>query len=120
MEQLNSTESNSIFKIIIPKYIVGLLIDGKLVWLQEEDQNEDISISLIIREQFSTFRALQGYSGSNLIDPTLQDNVFIGTEIFPYIYHVGSTFNLHSVINNGLVLGGQNLRRRQTVLLLAC
>ena len=30
------------------------MIDGKLVWLQEEDRNEDISIALIIREQFST------------------------------------------------------------------
>ena len=60
-------------------------------------------------------RALQGHSGSNLIDPTLQDNVIIGTGIFPYIYHVGCTFNLHSIINNGLVLGGQSLSKRQTV-----
>ena len=29
-------------------------------------------------------RALQGHSGSNLIDPTLQDNVLIGPGIFPY------------------------------------
>ena len=54
MEQLNSGESNSIFEVIIHKYIIGLMIDGKLVWLQEEDRNEDISIVLIIREQFST------------------------------------------------------------------
>ena len=64
-------------------------------------------------------RALQGHSGSNLIDPMLQENVVIGTGIFPYIYHVGCTFNLHSVINNGLVLGGQNLSRRQTVFFLS-
>ena len=63
-------------------------------------------------------RALQGHSGSNLIDPTLQDNVLIGTGIFPCIYHVGCTFNLHSIINNGLVPGGQNLSRRQTVFFL--
>ena len=55
-------------------------------------------------------RALQGHSGSNLIDPTLQDNVVIGTGIFLYIYHVGCAFNLHSMINNGLIPGGQNLR----------
>ena len=54
------------------------------------------------------FRALQGHSGSNLIDPTLQDNVLIGTGIFLYINHVGCTFNLHSIINNGLVPGGQD------------
>ena len=63
-------------------------------------------------------RALQGHSGSNLIDPTLQDNVSFGTGIFPYIYHVGCTFNLHSIINNGLIPGGQNLSRRQKVFFL--
>ena len=54
MEQLNSTKSNYIFEIIIHKYKFGLMIVGKLVWLQEEDPNEDISIVLIIWEQFST------------------------------------------------------------------
>ena len=63
-------------------------------------------------------RVVQRHSGSNLIDPTLQDNVLIGTGIFPYIYHVGCTFNLHSIINNGLIPGGQNLSRRQTVFFL--
>ena len=60
-------------------------------------------------------RALQGHSGSNLIDPTLQDNVLIGPGIFPYIYHIGCAFNLHSIINNGLIPEGQDLSRRQTV-----
>ena len=63
-------------------------------------------------------RALQGHSGSNLIDSTLQDNVLIGPGIFPYIYHVGSNFNLHSIVSNGLIPGGQNLSRRQTVFFL--
>ena len=62
--------------------------------------------------------ALQGHSASNLIDPTLQDNVVIGTGIFPYIYHIGCAFNLHSIINNGLIPGGQDLSRRQTVFFL--
>ena len=63
-------------------------------------------------------RALQGHSGSNLIDPALQDNVLIGPGIFSYIYHVGSNFNLYSIISNGLVPGGQNLSRRQTLFFL--
>ena len=63
-------------------------------------------------------RALQGHSGSNLIDPTLQDNVLIGPGIFPYIDHVGSTFNLYSIVSNGLIPGGQNLSRRQKVFFL--
>ena len=57
-------------------------------------------------------RALQGHSGNNLIDPTLQDNVVIGTGIFPYVYHIGCAFNLHSIINNGLILGGRNSSKR--------
>ena len=63
-------------------------------------------------------RALQGHSGRNLIDPSLQDNVVIGTGIFHYIYHIGCAFNLHSIINNGLIPGGQDLSRRQTVFFL--
>ena len=69
-------------------------------------------------ESIIYLRALQGHSGSNLIDPALQDNVLIGPGIFFYIYHMGSTFNLCSIVRNGLVLGGQNLSRRQTVFFL--
>ena len=57
-------------------------------------------------------RALQGHSGNNLIDPTLQDNVVIGSKIFHYIYHIGCAFNPHFIINNGLIPGGQDLSRR--------
>ena len=64
-------------------------------------------------------RALQGHSGSNVIDPTLLDNVLIGPGVFPYIYHVGCTFNFYSIINNGLILGSQDSSRRKTVILLA-
>ena len=46
------------------------------------------------------FRALQGHSGSNLIDPTLHDNVVIGSGVFHYMCHMGCAFNLHSIINN--------------------
>ena len=63
-------------------------------------------------------RALQGHSGGNLIDLTLQDNVLIGPEIFLYIYHVGINFNLYSIISNGLIPGGQNLSRRQSIFFL--
>ena len=54
-------------------------------------------------------RALQGHSGDSLIDLALQDNVLIGLGVLPYIYHVGCAFNLHSIIGNGLIPGGQNL-----------
>ena len=37
-------------------------------------------------------RALQGHSGSNLIDPLLQDNVIIHRGLFQNIYHIGCAF----------------------------
>ena len=64
------------------------------------------------------FRALQGHSGRSLIDPTLQDNVIIPEGFFQYIYHVGCAIRLHSIINSGLIPGGQNLSKRQTVFFL--
>ena len=59
-------------------------------------------------------RALQGHSGRNLIDPSLQDNVLIPNDFFEYIYHIGCAINLHSIMNSGLIPGGQNLSKRQT------
>ena len=64
------------------------------------------------------FRALQGHSRRNLIDPSLQDNVVIQSGFFHQIYHIGCAFNLHSITNNGLILGGQNSSKRQTVFFL--
>ena len=64
------------------------------------------------------FRALQGHSRRKLIDPSLQDNVVIQSGLFQHIYHIGSAFNLHSIINNGLIPGGQNSSKRQTVFFL--
>ena len=65
------------------------------------------------------FRALQGHSGRKHIDhPSLQDNVVIQSGFFQHIYHVGCAFNLHSTINSGLIPGGQNSSKRQTVFFL--
>ena len=72
----------------------------------------------VIQEHLVYFRALQGHSGRNLIDPSLQDNVVIPSNFFQHIYHVGCAFNLHSIINSGLILGGQNSSKRQTVFFL--
>ena len=65
--------------------------------------------------EFLYLRALQGHSGRNLIDPSFQDNVLIPDGFFKYTYHVGCAINLHSIINSGLIPGGQNLSKRATV-----
>ena len=65
-----------------------------------------------------SLRALQGHSGRNLVDPSLQDNVVIPSRFFQYIYHIGCAFNLHSIINSGFILGSENSGKRQTVFFL--
>ena len=70
------------------------------------------------QERILYLRALQGHSGNNLINPTLQDNVMIERGIFPYIYHMGCSTNLHSITKNGLIPGGPDSNRRQTVFFL--
>ena len=42
----------------------------------------------------------------------------IESGIFHHIYHIGCAFNLHSMINNGLIPGGQGSSRRQIVFFL--
>ena len=54
-------------------------------------------------------RALPAHSGRNPIDSSLQDNVLIPDNFFEYINHIGCAINLHSIINSGLIPGGQNL-----------
>ena len=115
-DQFNSGRSGIFFRINFQKYFIGRMIVGKHAWQQEEEQKGDISTVLIFQEQF--FRTLQGHPGRNLIDPSLQDNVIIQSGFFQHIYHIGCALNLHSIINNGLIPGGQNSSKRQTVFFL--
>ena len=52
------------------------------------------------------------------MDPSLQDNVVIPSNFFQHIHHIGCAFNLHSIINSGLIPGGHNSSKRQTVFFL--
>ena len=42
----------------------------------------------------------------------------IGSGIFHHIFHIGCSFNIHSIINNELILGSQDSSRKQTVFFL--
>ena len=63
-------------------------------------------------------RALQGHSGRNPIDSSQQDNVLIPDKFFEFFCHIGCAINVHSITNSGLIAGGQNLSKRQTVFFL--
>ena len=66
--------------------------------------------------QFLYLRANQGHSRDNAVDPALQDNVLLPNGFTEYIYHVGNAKELNSIIRNGLIPGGNSLKRgRQAV-----
>ena len=71
-------------------------------------------------EEILYLRALQGRSGRNPIDPTLQDSVMILDDFFKYIYHVGCAINLHSIINSRLIPGRTNFEQQTDSILPAC
>ena len=116
--QSSSTQSNFIFEIIPHKYSICLMIVGKHAWEQGRGAKRGYQYCSDDSGRILYLRALQGHSGSNLIHPVLKDIVVIGSGIFHHIYLIGCAFNLHSMINNGLIPGGQDLSRRQTVFFL--
>ena len=84
---------------------------GRVQW-QKGGGNKTKSV---LGQEILYLRALQGHSGRNLIDLSLQDNVLIPNDFFEYIYHIRCAINSHSIVNSGLIPGGQNLSKRQTV-----
>ena len=65
---------------------------------------------------FLYFRAIQGHSGENLVDPALQDNVLLPEDFTQYIYHIGNVSKIHSTIRSGLIPGRRSLKKdRQSV-----
>ena len=67
-------------------------------------------------ETIPYFRAIQGHSGRKEIGPALQDNVLSPSDFAENIYHVGSSHDMHSIIQSGLIPGRQDIKKgRQTV-----
>ena len=92
---------------------IGLMICGRARWQEAEATRKDYN--MVLTRQDKKF-SLQGHSGRNPIDPSLQDNVLIPHNFFEYIYHIGCAVSLHSITNSGLIAGGQNSsRERQMV-----
>ena len=65
-------------------------------------------------------RALQGHSGRNLVHPSFQDNVLIPNDFFEHIYHIGCAINLQSIMNSGLIPGGQKFEQKTDGILHVC
>ena len=57
------------------------------------------------------FRAIQGRSGQQKVDPALQDDVVIPVGFTEYIYDMGSSQDSHSIIQSGLIAGRRDTQR---------
>ena len=118
MERNISGESKKIVRPMRRLWELAMTIVGRHAWQQEEEQKRRFQYCTDDSGIIVYFRALQGHSGRNLIDRSLQDNVVIQSGFFQHFYHIGCAFNLHSIINSGLIPGGQNSSKRQTVFFL--
>ena len=49
-------------------------------------------------KHFLYFRAIQGHSGGNIVDPTSQDNLLLPDDFAQYIHLIGNANELHSTI----------------------
>ena len=67
-------------------------------------------------KKFQYFRAIQGHSGENFVDPLLQDNLLLPDDFAEYIYHIGNAFEMQAIFLSGLIPGGRsNRKNRQSV-----
>ena len=84
----------------------------------EEDQRKGFNNAwtLTLSTHFLYFRAIQGGSGGNLVDPALQDNVLLPEDFTEYIYHVGNVSEIPSIIRSGLIPQGKSLKKRDSAI----
>ena len=118
MERLNSGESKTIFRNIFCIVIIGLTTSGRNAWQEEEETRKDTSIVLIHQERSCTSELFKVFQEAVSLILLYMTNVLIPNDFFKYMYHVGCAINLHSIINSGVIPGGQSLSKRQTVFFL--
>ena len=96
----------------------GYLKIGYQLWQQEKERRKGFSTvwirTILIKNLY--IRAIQGHSGNNAVDRTLQEYVLLPKGLTEYIYYVGNANELNSIIRNGLIPGGTSIKRgRQAV-----
>ena len=70
-------------------------------------------------KHFLYFRAIQGHSGRNLVEPTLPDNVLLPDVFTENIYHIVNVIEIYSITRSGLIPGGSLTTDRQSVVFTA-
>ena len=96
---------------------IGQFSYGWIIWEQEEDTRRESSFVLIILcHKFCTFERSKVIPKKIPWIRLYWTMCWSPNDFFEYIYHVGSGFNLHSIIKSRLIAGGwSHGRDRQTV-----
>ena len=84
---------------------------GRKMWIDYLQRGSDIFQFCLdsVRYLLHT-HAIQGTSGGNKVDPSLQHNVEILYTWIEYIYHVGSSHDCNSLVKPGLMAEGKNTK----------
>ena len=117
-EQLNSKFWHRWFPHNSNLLRIGQIQQGLDICKEEEGTKKRFQYCLdpYSPETILHLRAIQGHSGGYQIDTALQDNVTLPSDFAEYVYHVGSSHDMHSIIQSGLTLGGKDVKKgRQTV-----
>ena len=94
---------------------------GYQLWQKEEEEGGggakkrlQYCVNPNSSNQFFCFRAMQGLSGDNAVDPALQDNVLLLKGFTEYLFHDGNASEVNSIIRNGSIQAREKPQERKT------
>ena len=100
--------------------VFSALFNSKVAVLLAKRRRSQEEISVLLGSMFSREYSVPSSNSRPFwrkqIDPTLQDNVLFPSDCAEYINHVGSSHDMHSIIQSGLIPGGRDIKKgRHTV-----
>ena len=87
---------------------IGSITSGK------ETAKPDTSIVRILAKKCCTFRALQGHTGGEMIEPEMMGHVCIPLNWKQFVFRRGCSIDLKSIVAAGLIAGRREGREKQT------
>ena len=114
MERLNSGDQRIIFGRFLCTLNIGLMKCGRVKW-QEAEETRRISILYWCFGRILYLRALKVTQDAIPLILHYRTRYLFRTISRVHFYHIGCAINLHSITNSGLIPGGQNFSKRQTV-----
>ena len=91
---------------------------GRARWQEAEATRKDFNTVLIHQDKKpSTTELFKVIQEAIPLIRHYRTMLLVPNNFFEYIFHTGCAINLHSIMNSGLMAGGQNLSNRHTVFL---